>query len=157
MKLRGRESSEKLIVIHLIKKTPGFYVTRKVNYHVHLSLVKWPSTHPISLWSNLMFFSYLCPQVPSMPLAFLFSLQKFAFVSHLSHACCMPHSSHNKMSVGKSEQKGTLDDLGEDHRHHWQNSPFWAIASLRRFCKTCRLFLPELDHPVFTSLDFATV
>jgi hypothetical protein len=37
--------------------------------------------------------------------------------------------------------------------HHRQNSPFLAIAFLRRFCQTCL----ELDHSDFTSLDFATV
>jgi hypothetical protein len=38
-------------------------------------------------------------------------------------------------------------------RHlHWQNRPFWAIAFLRRFCMICL----KLDHPVFTSLAFAT-
>jgi hypothetical protein len=42
------------------------------------------------------------------------------------------------------------------HHHHWKNSPFGAIVFLRRFCQTC-LFRPELDHPVFTFLDFATV
>jgi hypothetical protein len=44
------------------------------------------------------------------------------------------------------------------HRHHhlWQNSPFWAITFLRRFFQTC-LFRRELDHPVFATLDLATV
>jgi hypothetical protein len=39
---------------------------------------------------------------------------------------------------------------------HWQNSPFWAIAFLRRFCQIC-LFHRELDYPVSTALDFATI
>jgi hypothetical protein len=34
--------------------------------------------------------------------------------------------------------------------------PFWAIAFLRRYCKSC-LFRRELDHPVFASLNFAAV
>jgi hypothetical protein len=42
-----------------------------------------------------------------------------------------------------------------DH-HHWQNSHFWAIAFLRRFCQTW-LFRHGLAHPVCTSLNFATV
>jgi hypothetical protein len=33
---------------------------------------------------------------------------------------------------------------------------FRAIAFLRRFCQTC-LVLRELDHPIFTALDFTTV
>jgi hypothetical protein len=36
--------------------------------------------------------------------------------------------------------------------HHWQNRPFLAIAFLRRFCQIC-----ASDHPVFPSLDFATI
>jgi hypothetical protein len=35
------------------------------------------------------------------------------------------------------------------HHRHWQNSPFWAVAFLRRLSQICR--------PVFTSIDFATV
>jgi hypothetical protein len=35
-----------------------------------------------------------------------------------------------------------------------KQSPFQAIAFLRRFCQTC---LRELHHPVFTSLDFTTI
>jgi hypothetical protein len=42
------------------------------------------------------------------------------------------------------------------HHHHWKDSPFWTKVFLRRFCQIC-LFLLELDHPVFTSLDFDTV
>jgi hypothetical protein len=38
------------------------------------------------------------------------------------------------------------------HHHHWQNSPIWAIALFRRFCQN-----RQLDRPVFTSLDFATI
>jgi hypothetical protein len=38
------------------------------------------------------------------------------------------------------------------HHHHWQNSSFWAIAFLW-FCQIYR----ELDQPIFTSLDFATI
>jgi hypothetical protein len=34
--------------------------------------------------------------------------------------------------------------------------PFWAITFIRRFCQTC-LFNCELDHPVFTFLDFAAI
>jgi hypothetical protein len=37
-----------------------------------------------------------------------------------------------------------------------QNTCFWAIAFLRKFCQTC-LFHREFDHTVFTSLDFAKV
>jgi hypothetical protein len=37
-----------------------------------------------------------------------------------------------------------------------KGSPFWVTAFLRKFCQTC-LFHCELDHPVFTSLDFTTV
>jgi hypothetical protein len=40
-----------------------------------------------------------------------------------------------------------------DHNHWQQNSPFSAIAFLRRFCQICL----ELYHPVFTYLDFATI
>jgi hypothetical protein len=40
--------------------------------------------------------------------------------------------------------------------HHCQNNLFWAIASLRRFWQIC-LFGRELDQPVFTSSDFATI
>jgi hypothetical protein len=36
---------------------------------------------------------------------------------------------------------------------HWQNSPFLAIAFLRRLSQICL----ELDHPVFTSFYFATI
>jgi hypothetical protein len=39
------------------------------------------------------------------------------------------------------------------HYHHWQSSPFSAIAFLRRFWQICL----ELDYPVFTSLDFGIV
>jgi hypothetical protein len=39
------------------------------------------------------------------------------------------------------------------HHHDWQNSFFLAIAFLSRLCQICL----ELDHPVFTSLDFATI
>jgi hypothetical protein len=43
------------------------------------------------------------------------------------------------------------------HHHHWrQNSLFSAIVFLRRFCQTC-LFRRELNHPVFTSLEFRNV
>jgi hypothetical protein len=35
------------------------------------------------------------------------------------------------------------------HHHHCQIIPFWAIAFLRRFCQIC--------HPVFTSMNFATI
>jgi hypothetical protein len=37
--------------------------------------------------------------------------------------------------------------------HHWQHSPAGATAFLRRFRHICL----ELDHPVFTSLDFTTI
>jgi hypothetical protein len=39
------------------------------------------------------------------------------------------------------------------HHHHWQNSPFWVITFISRFCQICL----ELDHPGFTSLHFATI
>jgi hypothetical protein len=42
------------------------------------------------------------------------------------------------------------------HYHHWQNSPFWTIAFLRRFCQICQ-FSCELDHPLFNSLDSAII
>jgi hypothetical protein len=41
-------------------------------------------------------------------------------------------------------------------RHNWQKSPFWAIAFLRWSQLTC-IFRRELEYPVFTSLDFATL
>jgi hypothetical protein len=39
-----------------------------------------------------------------------------------------------------------------NNNNNWQNSPSSVIAFLRRYCQICL----ELDHPVFTSLDFAT-
>jgi hypothetical protein len=42
------------------------------------------------------------------------------------------------------------------HHHHWQNSPFWAITFLTRSGQTS-LFCCDLDHQVFTSLDFVIV
>jgi hypothetical protein len=39
------------------------------------------------------------------------------------------------------------------HYHHWRNSPIWIIPFLRRFCQ----IWVELDHPVFTSSDFAKI
>jgi hypothetical protein len=35
------------------------------------------------------------------------------------------------------------------YHHHWQNSPFWATAFLKRFCQICHLDL--------TSLNFITI
>jgi hypothetical protein len=45
------------------------------------------------------------------------------------------------------------------HHHRWQNSPFWAIAFLRRFCQIWPIpaMCHELEHAVFTYLDFATI
>jgi hypothetical protein len=40
-----------------------------------------------------------------------------------------------------------------ENHHHWQNSPFSTTAFLRTFCQI-RL---EVDSPVFTYLDFATI
>jgi hypothetical protein len=40
-----------------------------------------------------------------------------------------------------------------NHHHHWQNSPFWVVAFVRRFCQIRLVW----DHAVFTCLDFATV
>lgn len=42
------------------------------------------------------------------------------------------------------------------HHHHRQNAPFRSTSCLRRFSQTC-LFHHELDYPVFTSFDFATI
>jgi hypothetical protein len=44
-------------------------------------------------------------------------------------------------------------EISHYHHHHWQNSPFWAIAFIRKFCQSSL----ELDCSVFTSLDFATI
>jgi hypothetical protein len=49
----------------------------------------------------------------------------------------------------------TLDG-NNNNNNNWQNSSFWAIAFLRIFCINC-LFRRDLDHLVFTSLDFARV
>jgi hypothetical protein len=69
-----------------------------------------------------------------------------------------PSTTYAASVVTSATLEETAD--GEHHHHHrWQNKPFPAIAVLRRFCQIClfQCICRELHHPVFTSLDFATI
>jgi hypothetical protein len=60
------------------------------------------------------------------------------------------------MRSGSIKYKGCAKPWNKSRHHHWQNCHCLSHSLLWRFCHTC-LFRRELDHAVFTSLDFATV
>jgi len=121
---------QKLIVVHIVKKFAVFSGT--VFTGDRHWIPSWarciPSTptHPMSLSSNLILSHHLC-LVPKRFLPFRFSV----CLTHLSHVCNMPHTSH-------------------PHWSYQSNNSFWIVQMMMPHCSS-------LQHSVSSCLSDETV